>query len=164
MSRGIRNNPINRSDEEEIEFLRQRRERRNEAQRQRRLRQRNVTVDASRAVIEIIEHYLGQMNISCTHCDVKHFKDEKANKGMSFNDCCSHGKVKLQHDKFPQFLKDLLNDEHENSDFFTNIRYYNNSLSFASFNANLRNFNDRRPGPYCFIVHEQIYYQINTSL
>jgi len=43
------------------------------------------------------------------------------------------------------------------------IRSYNSSFSFASFNANLINFQDRRTGLYCFKIG-QIYYQINTAL
>ena len=38
------------------------------------------------------EHFIGEMNIKCTHCGTLHFEKEKvANKGNSFNDCCSHG-------------------------------------------------------------------------
>jgi len=47
---------------------------------------------------------------------------------------------------------------------FFNIFGYNSSFSFASFNANLINLQGRRPGPYCFKIQGQIYYQINTAL
>ena len=46
--------------------------------------------------INVPQHYLGPMNVLCCHCGAKHFEDEKVhNKGNSFNDCCSHGAVKL---------------------------------------------------------------------
>ncbi|XP_058789586.1 uncharacterized protein LOC131663282 [Phymastichus coffea] len=47
----------------------------------------------------VVEDYLGQMDILllCAHCNAKHFASEKvANKGFSFNDCCSHGAVALE--------------------------------------------------------------------
>lgn len=112
------------------------------------------------------ENYLGEMNVQCCHCGAKHFEDEKVGKENSFDDCCNHGKVKLENvDNFPEDLKLLFNSEHELShDFFKNIRLYNNIFSFASFNANIVNFNNRRPGPYSFKIQGQIYYQINTAL
>ncbi|XP_058810651.1 uncharacterized protein LOC131675629 [Phymastichus coffea] len=107
------------------------------------------------------------MNILCKHCQAKHFKNEKvSNKESSFNDCCDHGTVKL--DPFPDFPLELLtlfNGEYDkSSSFFDDIRNYNSSLSFASFNVNLVHFQMRRSAPYCFIIQEQIYYQINTAL
>ncbi|XP_043463102.1 uncharacterized protein LOC122501545 [Leptopilina heterotoma] len=115
----------------------------------------------------ISEHYLGAMNVLCIHCSAKHFKAEKvSNKGNSFNNCCSHGKVVLDClPEPPSILKQLFDGKHSLSKhFYDHIRYYNNVFSFASFNANLVQFNNRRPGPYCFKIQGQIYYQINTSL
>ena len=58
-----------------------------------------------------------------------------------------------------------MKNEHEYSEeFFSNIRHYNNSFSFASFNANLADLTSQRRGPYCFKIQGQIYYQINTAL
>jgi hypothetical protein len=104
----------------------------------------------------IQEHYLGAMNTLCMHCNAKHFESEKvANKGNSFNDCCSHGTVRL--DKIPDFpnlLHDLFNGIHEKSKlFFNRIRNYNSMFSFASFNANLINMSAMRNGPYCFKIY-----------
>ena len=106
------------------------------------------------------------MNILCTHCHAKHFPQEKVQNKTSFDDWCNHGKVILQQvPEFPNELKQLFQGTHEKSkEFFKNIRRYNSSLSFASFNANITNFNDRRPGPFCFKIQEQIYYKINTAL
>lgn len=115
----------------------------------------------------VAEAYLEKMDVLCTHCEAKHFNSEKvANKGSSFNDCCSHGAVAL--DSVSDFLQEtstLFDGNHPKSNnFFGNIRYYNNSFSFASFKANLVNFQSRQPGPYCFKIHGQIYYQIDTAL
>ncbi|XP_070171021.1 uncharacterized protein [Polyergus mexicanus] len=115
----------------------------------------------------IEEYYIGSMDVYCVHCNARHFAAEKvSNKGNSFHDGCNHGAVYLQPlPKFPQFLHSLFDGTHEKSNnFFQHIRSYNSSFSFASFNANLINFQDRRPGPYCFKIQGQIYYQINTAL
>jgi len=115
----------------------------------------------------ITEHYIGEMNIFCEHCSAKHFKSEKvANKGNSFNDCCNHGSVRLNSlPQPPDELYELFVGTHSKSDhFFNRIRVYNNTFSFASFNANISNFSTQRRGPYCFKIQGQIYYQINTAL
>lgn len=108
------------------------------------------------------------MDVSCIHCNAKHFAAEKiSNKGNSFYDCCNHGAVYLEPlPQLPYFLLSLYNGSHAKSnDFFKHIRSYNSSFSsFASFNVNLINFQGRRPGPYCFKIQGQIYYQINTAL
>ncbi|CAG9765932.1 unnamed protein product [Ceutorhynchus assimilis] len=112
------------------------------------------------------EHYIGVMNISCIHCGARHFASEKvANRGNSFNDCCGHGQIRLEPlPTLPANLQSLFCGSHPKSRFFfEHIRSYNSSFSFASFNANLVKFSSR-PGPYCFKIHGQIYYQINTAL
>ncbi|KYN10408.1 ATP-dependent DNA helicase PIF1, partial [Trachymyrmex cornetzi] len=111
--------------------------------------------------------YIGPMNISCIHCNAKHFIAEKvANRGVSFHDCCNHGAIYIKPlPKPPKYMQNLFNGNHTKSnEFFNQIRCYNNSFAFASFNANLITFKERRPGPYCFKIQGQIYYQINTSL
>ncbi|KYN16225.1 DNA repair and recombination protein pif1, mitochondrial [Trachymyrmex cornetzi] len=107
------------------------------------------------------------MDVLCINCKAKYFATEKiSNKGNSFHDCCNHGAVYLESlPQSPQFLHCLFNNNHAKSNnFFQHIRTYNSSFSFASFNANLVNFSNRRPGPYCFKIQGQIYYQINTAL
>ena len=49
------------------------------------------------------------MDVLCSHCNAKHFAAEKvSNKGNSFNDCCSHGTVKLEAiPEFPDNLRSL---------------------------------------------------------
>ncbi|XP_058808421.1 uncharacterized protein LOC131674008 [Phymastichus coffea] len=165
-----------RSQEEEEAFQQNRRQERAERQRFRRLQSRHLIHENNRTTqdstpINIQNNtrpdYLGKLENSCQHCHALHFKDEMVSgKGLSFNDCCGHGSVFLDPLlEFPEELKLLLKGEHRQSVlFFERIRAYNNSLSFASFNANLVNFQSRRPGPYCFKIQGQVYYQINTSL
>ena len=61
-------------------------------------RRRNEMADQNRDLIQnTVEDYLGAMNVACVDCGALHFADEKvANKGLSFNDCCSHGAANLQ--------------------------------------------------------------------
>ncbi|KAL6419581.1 hypothetical protein ACFW04_011319 [Cataglyphis niger] len=110
------------------------------------------------------------MNVSCSHCNAKHFSSEKiSNRGNSFHNCCNHGAVYLEpFPQFPQFLRSLFNGSHAKSNnFFKHIRRsYNSLFSFTSFNVNLVNFENRRPGPYCFKIYGQIYsinYHLNEN-
>ncbi|XP_063994425.1 uncharacterized protein LOC135171800 [Diachasmimorpha longicaudata] len=115
----------------------------------------------------IAEHYIGPMDMICCHCNAKHFAFERTSgKKDSFQSCCGHGAVRLESlPEPPGILRELFDGKHEKSNhFLQHIRSYNNSFAFASFNANLVNFDERRPGPYCFKINGQIYYQINTSL
>lgn len=106
------------------------------------------------------------MNVNCEHCGAKHFNSERiANKGNSFSDCCSHGSVKLDplpqppHELYELFIGTYSKSNH----FYNRIRGYNNTFSFASFNANISDFSAQRREPYCFKIQGQIYYQINTA-
>ena len=101
-----RKRPV-RSEEEERIYQQNRRLRVAENQRLRRQTTRNANHDGLRQLTQssnleinidntisrvIEQHYLGEMNILCMHCNAKHFISEKiANKGLSFSDCCSHG-------------------------------------------------------------------------
>ena len=116
--------------------------------------------------MNINEHYLGEMNVLCGHCNAKHFQSEKVNRGDSFNDCCGHGSVELPNiQDFPNDLQSLLENTHIKSRiFFERIRNYNSSFSFTSLNANLVNMAYSGRAPYCFKIQGQIYYQINEAL
>ena len=105
------------------------------------------------------EHYLGEMNVLCKHCNV-------TNKDNSFSDCCGLGSVELESiPEFPVELRLLFENHHVRSGaFFERIRNYNSSFSFASFNANLVNFPIVGRAPYCFKIQGQVYYQINEAL
>lgn len=115
----------------------------------------------------ISEHYLGLMNVLCIHCKAKHFSAERvSNKGDSFHDCCSRGQVVLEPlPDPPEVLKQLFDGTHPfSNDFLDKTRSINSLFSMASFNANLVQFNNRRPGPFCCKIQGQIYYQVNTAL
>ncbi|XP_034934873.1 uncharacterized protein [Chelonus insularis] len=130
-------------------------------------RRNTISVIQNQNVNDINEYFIGEMDVLCRHCNAKHFSQEKVfAKGNSFNDCCNHGKVSFQRPpSIPDKLRMLFDYTDPNSkNFHERIRVYNSSFSFASFNANLINFQSRRPGPYCFKIQGQVYYQINTSL
>ncbi|KYN28107.1 hypothetical protein ALC57_02481 [Trachymyrmex cornetzi] len=60
------------------------------------------------SIDNISEYYIGSMDVTCIHCNAKHFTAEKiSNKGNSFHDCCNHGAVYLESLQFPQFLRSL---------------------------------------------------------
>lgn len=111
-----------------------------------RLRKKNlhpVNYSSTMSVNDVIEYYIGAMDVNCIHCNAKHFAAEKvSNRGNSFHDCCNHGAVYLESlPELPQFLYDLFNENHvKSNNFFHRIRSYNSSFSFASFNANLIKF------------------------
>jgi len=112
-------------------------------------KQPRLNIDNTTLIGDIVEYYIGSMDVNCIHCNAKHFAAEKiSNNGNSFHDCCNHGAVHLQlMPKFPQFLRTLFDGSPEKSNkFFKHIRSYNSSFSFASFNANLVNFQNRRSG------------------
>ena len=123
------------NDDEPDEFERRRRQINSENRALRRHAMNNFESN------NINEHYLGEMNVLCRHCNAKHFQSEKVNRGDSFNDCCGHESVELPN--IPDFLDDLqslLENTHVKSRiFFEHIRNYNSSFSFASFNPNLVN-------------------------
>ena len=53
----------------------------------------------------IEEDHLGPMTEFCEDCKAKHL----SNKRNSFNDCCSHGEVKINYfPEFPSYLNSLL--------------------------------------------------------
>jgi len=133
---------------------------------QKKQQQPRLNISNTILIDDINEYYIGSMDVSCVHCNAKHFAGEKIfNKENSFHDCCNHGLVHLQPlPECPQFIRTLFNSTHvKSNNFFQHIRSYNSSFSFASFNANLINFQDK-PGPYCLKIQGQIYYQINTAL
>ena len=78
--------------------------------------------------------------------NAKHFTAEKVfKKGNSFNNCCSHGTVKLKAiPDFPDNLNYSFNFVYylkiiikKVKHFFERIQNYNRPFSFVSFNANV---------------------------
>jgi hypothetical protein len=89
--------------------------------------------------------------------------DSKLNRSIGYS-AITDGEYKMEVPEFPQFICTLFDGSHvKSNNFFQHIRSYNSSFLFASFNVNLINFQDRQPGPYCFKIQGQIYYQINTA-
>ncbi|XP_034943479.1 uncharacterized protein [Chelonus insularis] len=92
------------------------------------------------------------MNILCKYCKARHFSSiQVANKKFSFNDCCNHGEAILDELlALPPILQKLYDGTHlKSNQFYSRIRYYNSSFSFASLNADLIRFDENRPGPFC---------------
>ncbi|XP_034944790.1 uncharacterized protein [Chelonus insularis] len=110
-------------------------------------RRNTISVIQNQNVNDINEYFTGEMDVLCKHCNAKHFSQEKRPPSI------------------PDKLRMLFDYSDPNSqNCHEQIRVYNSSFSFASFNANLINFQSRRPGPYCFKIQGQVYYQINASL
>ena len=87
----------------------------------------------------INEHYLGEIDVLCKHCNAKQCN--------LFNDCFGHRSVELESiPDFPDKLCLLFKIVHlESMVLFARIRNYNSSFSFASFNANLVNLQQWLP-------------------
>nr|CDJ90351.1 Protein Y46B2A.2 [Haemonchus contortus] len=109
------------------------------------------------------EHYDGPMNVECESCGARHFKSESKAGRATFNDCCNHGNITLEHfTNYPRQLYQLLTNQDANAkEFREHIRNYNSAFAFASIGAQL---DTPRQGPYCFRIHGQIYHRIGPAL
>jgi len=101
-----------------------------------------------------IQHNIGALNEVCIHCHERHFACERA--------------AVTGHRVFfpaPELLMSLLvDDSREARHFRTEIRHYNNTLTFAAFSSDL---NPRRlpgRGPRVFTVHGQVYRRITNNV
>ena len=76
------------------------------------------------------EQYLGPMEQECEHCGALKFAKEKFH-------CCHNGKVSLDElSPYPDEFKNLLiGDTNLSKNFQSNIRKYNNVVTFASYGA-----------------------------
>ncbi|XP_051165710.1 uncharacterized protein LOC127284357 [Leptopilina boulardi] len=168
-----------RSKEDEEEVQRIRREKNAERQRRYRsnIKSKNINQvevrkqNAERQRCFRVRHKINVQNVP-NNIEINSQSTSQRERGnykglYSFNDCCGHGGVILDSmsNDFPSELKSLLDGSHSKSrSFHSKIRGYNNSFSFASLNANVVKFNGRRPGPYCYKIQGQIYYQMNNAL
>lgn len=61
------------------------------------------------SLTDVIEFYIGPVDVYCIYCNAKHFAAEKvSNRGYSFHDCYNHGAVCVQPlPEFPQFIRNL---------------------------------------------------------
>ena len=81
------------------------------------------------------------MVFKCEHCNACFWDDEKLKKSTKkkkvFGKCCFQGKIKLPLTlEPPKQIRDLLTGTTaECIDFRSNIRAYNNALSYVSFGA-----------------------------
>ncbi|KAK6010959.1 hypothetical protein OSTOST_23967, partial [Ostertagia ostertagi] len=116
----------------------------------------------ARSDFEPEEHYDGPMNVGCGSCGARHFSSELRPGSATFNDCCNHGCISLEHfTNFPLQLRQLLTGQNaEAKEFREHIRNYNSAFAFASIGAQL---DTPRHGPYCFRIHGQIYHKIGPA-
>lgn len=77
---------------------------------------------------------VGLLNVKCDYCGALSFECEKDLSRNIFLKCCNGGKIQLDNPRpIPTLFQELLRFEHTNSKhFMSNIRSYNNALSFAS--------------------------------
>ena len=97
-------------------------------------------------------HDLGPMNTPCQHYQALKFEDEKSFK------YCHEGKIYLPNlEPHPQELSDLmLEDTAQGKMFRANVRQFNSTFSFSSFEANINPPTGQRPPyfPLCVqVVH-----------
>ncbi|PIO60099.1 hypothetical protein TELCIR_18410 [Teladorsagia circumcincta] len=121
-----------------------------------------ATSRVARSGAEPEEHYDGPMNVDCGRCGARHYKSESRPGVATFNDCCNHGCISMEHFiNFPVQLRQLLTGQHsEAKEFREHIRNYNSAFAFASIGAQL---DTPRQGPYCFRIHGQIYHKIGPA-
>ena len=77
------------------------------------------------------------------------------------------GKIHLEDfEPLPPLLTGLLtNTDPVSKEFQSNIRAYNNALSFTSLDVKLDHaVNNDRMGAYAFRIHDNVYHRIGTSL
>ncbi len=99
--------------------------------------------------------YLGPMTEICEYCSAFRFAGESKN-------CCQKGKIKIEDlSPYPEEMKDLLTNNHDDSEHFhENIRQYNSAFSFVSMGAKIAP--PPGYGPYCFRIHGQVYHRSGT--
>lgn len=83
-------------------------------------------------------HFLGEMNVPCSHCSALHFETEKltnsSKRHPKFGSCCLQGQIKLpQLQPPPPKLQKLLYGQSLLSESFrNNIHQYNAAFAFTS--------------------------------
>ena len=110
------------------------------------------------------------MKIECSFCHAMLWIDERATYSKSnpiFQLCCGKGKfVMKDFEPLPPLLTDLLTKKDPVSvEFQSNIRAYNNALSFTSLGVKLDHaVSNERSGAYAFRIHGNVYHRIGTAL
>lgn len=112
--------------------------------------------------VDVIEHYLGKLEVECQFCKALHFQGEQ--KGDHFTDCCHDGKVagQVQPIRSTSLLTSLITGtSREAVNFRTNARSYNNALALGSIEANIVKFNGG--GPPFYKIHGQMYHRVGST-
>ena len=113
-------------------------------------------------------HYLGPMNVVCSHCQALHFAGE-------LQSCCKNGPLTpvlfpklLQLEDIPQIIKDLFDGHSKHSaEFFDNIRFPNGQFSLTSFGISSNLSRDQAiqtnsdSGGFSLVIHGQLYHLIS---
>ena len=120
---------------------------------------------------------IGRMSRICQYCNARLWTWEGKNglrtgqnaATVQFTLCCREGKVRLPPiPNPPNYLWRLLTEDTKNAkDFRTNIRLYNNALSFSSQGAKhdlTLASNVRGPGAYAYRIQGAAYHRIATGL
>lgn len=112
-------------------------------------------------------HSLGLMNAECSSCHARLFIQERTSRSSlrnpTFNLCCQEGTVELpQLNPTPPEISQLLHGTDAAAIHFrTNIRAYNNALSFTSLGVNIdETVANSRGGAYNFRIHGNVYHRI----
>ncbi|XP_058217651.1 uncharacterized protein LOC131328777 isoform X1 [Rhododendron vialii] len=124
----------------------------------------------SLAHINLGRHYLGKMDILCSHCQALHWMDEKlarsSKKNPLFGTCCLQGTIKLHLlSTPPPPLKALYDgDDVRSKSFRSNTRDYNAANAFTSLGTTLdpRVLSGRGPTP--FTIHGELRHRTGSLL
>ncbi|KAG2204923.1 hypothetical protein INT45_006334 [Circinella minor] len=116
-------------------------------------------------------HFLGSMDIECTDCHAQLWVQERVYSSSlrrpRFNLCCQQGSVQLPElSPAPTEIIQRLHDTDPNSVHFrSNIRAYNNVLSFTSLGANIdHTVANARGSAYNFRIQGSMYHSIGSLL
>ena len=116
-------------------------------------------------------HYLGKMNVQCTHCNALHWLDERLSGSTKANPkfgmCCTSGKIKLNElDPPPPEIQQLLSRQDPIAKKFReHIRNYNNALAMTSLGCKVdERINRAGGGPYVFKVHGKLSHKSGSLL
>ncbi|KAG5561267.1 hypothetical protein RHGRI_004335 [Rhododendron griersonianum] len=120
--------------------------------------------------INLGRHYLGKMDILCSHCQALHWMEEKlarsSKKNPLFGTCCLQGTVKLHLlSTPPPPLKALYDgDDVRSKSFRSNTRDYNAANAFTSLGTTLdpRVLSGRGPTP--FTIHGELRHRTGSLL
>ncbi|KAG2209025.1 hypothetical protein INT45_002605, partial [Circinella minor] len=116
-------------------------------------------------------HSLGLMNVEYNSCHARLFIQERTSRSSlrnpTFNLCCQEGAVELpQLNPTPPEVSQLLHGSDAAAIHFrTNIRAYNNALSFTSLGVNINEtVANSRGGAYNFRIYGNVYHRIGSLL